>query len=286
MSNLSIQECNGVLVVDSRLIAEELGIQHKNFLATIEKYNLKMASDPEMGTVAFETREFKTRQGNVSTERWAWLTEPQATFIMTLSRNTEQVVNCKLALSIAFDKAKRLINEAISTQFQELERIKLELQLILAKQRYQDTGYAIQLSTSAATLAWLRGEPPPPLQIEYRERFIDASTGREVGSSKGRSLTQLITDTGLNPKSTRDRNFVKRVLKCCGMDYDSGQRWSTTSYLREYPVLSDEAYDQALKAVLDEVVAAESQPNLFVHQMQQMSLTPHTPTQEISGIEP
>lgn len=38
MSNLSVIDCEGLLVVDSRLIAEELGIQHKNFLATLDKY--------------------------------------------------------------------------------------------------------------------------------------------------------------------------------------------------------------------------------------------------------
>ncbi len=40
---------------------------------------------------------------------------------MTLSRNTERVVNCKLALSIAFDKAKRVIKEVIPAQAEEME---------------------------------------------------------------------------------------------------------------------------------------------------------------------
>ena len=52
----------------------------------------------------------------------------------------------------------------------------------------------------------------------------------------------------------------------------ASQRWSTASYLRKYPVLEDEVYDQALKAVLGEFAAGDSQPNLFVHQMQQASL--------------
>jgi phage regulator Rha-like protein len=113
MSTLSVQDRNGVLVADSRLIALELGIQHKNFLATIEKYNPVMASNPEMQPVAFEARVVKRPQGGTYEERMAWLNEAQATFIMTLSRNTEQVVKCKLALSIAFDKAKKVIQETI-----------------------------------------------------------------------------------------------------------------------------------------------------------------------------
>ena len=38
MSKLDVTKYDGVLVVDSRLIAQELGIKHKNFLATLNKY--------------------------------------------------------------------------------------------------------------------------------------------------------------------------------------------------------------------------------------------------------
>ncbi len=90
VSNLSINERNGVLVVDSRLVADSLLIKHKNFLATIDKYLSQIESS--FGAIAFQTREFKTKQGNPSVERYAYLTEEQAIFLMTLSRNTERVV--------------------------------------------------------------------------------------------------------------------------------------------------------------------------------------------------
>ena len=169
-----------------------------------------------------------------------------------------------------------------SLQDAQTERMKLELELIKAKQHYQDSGYAIQLSTSAAMLQWLRGEAPPPAKTEYRDRFVE-HTGREIGSSTGRSLTQLITDAGLNPKSTRDRNRVKKILKCYKLDYDKMQGWSTASYLREYLVLEDGAYEQALKAVLAEVVEGESQPNLFVHSLQQATLRLGATTGRLKG---
>ena len=176
--------------------------------------------------------------------------------------------------------------EVIPAQAAEIKRLELELQVLQAKQRYQDSAQGIIASTSLAMLAYLRGDGPPPLQIQYRERFIDASTGKEVGSSKGRSLTQLITDAGLNPKSTRDRQKIKRILKHCGLDYDRGQGWSTASYLREYLVLEDEAYTQALKVVLGEVLAEGSQPNLFIHQMQQAALSAGTSTQLFDELKP
>ena len=172
------------------------------------------------------------------------------------------------------------VEQVIPALSHENERLKLELQLLRARQKYQDSGYAIQMSTSAATLAWLRGETPPPTRIEYKERFIDARTGKEIGSSEGRSLTQMITDAGLNPTSKRDRERVKRALKWCGLDYDRKQGWGKASYLREYPVLEDEVYDRALKAVLGEVA---EEPNLFIHQMQQAALSAGTATLGLQG---
>ena len=114
MSSLSVQEKDGVLVVDSRLVADSLLIKHKNFLATIEKYLSQIESS--FGAVAFQTREFKTKQGNYSTERYAYLTEEQSMFLMTLSRNTERVVQCKIQLVKAFSEAKKLLEKTKSTQ--------------------------------------------------------------------------------------------------------------------------------------------------------------------------
>ncbi len=271
MTILAVMESNGVLVIDYRLIGAELGIQPKNVLANVDKHLTTPDSEAVFGRVAFETETLETKGGKQNT-RVAYLNQPQAEFLMTLSRNTPQVIAAKRNLVHAFEKAKQLIKENISPQSQELELKKLELQLIQAKHRYLETSHAIQLSTSPATLAWLRGETPPPPKIEYRERFVDPRTGKELGSAEGRSLTQLISDAGLNPKSTKDRQKVKRILKNCGFDYDKQHRWSNASYLHNYPVLDEEAYEQVLKAVLAEVVAGEMQPNLFVTQMQQTSL--------------
>lgn len=164
----------------------------------------------------------------------------------------------------------------------EIERMRLELELIQAKQHYQDTSYAIVLSTSPAVLQWLRGETLPPKEPVYRDRFIDA-TGQEIGSSSGRSLTQLIADAGLNPKSTKDRQTIKKILNRHGFDYDRMQGWSTASYLRKYPVLEDGTYSLALKAVLEEILAPDSQPNLFIHSLKQKAISPYKPPQSIQG---
>lgn len=285
MTILSVIERDGVLVVDHRLISVELGIQSKNVLANIDKYLATPESEEAFGRVALETETLETN-GGIQNTRVAYLNQSQAEFLMTLSRNTPQVIAAKRNLVSAFEKAKQVIKEVIPAQSQEIERLKLELQLVQAKQRYQDSAQGIIASTSLAMLAYLRGDGPPPVQIQYTERFIDPATGREIGSSAGRSLTQLIADAGLNPKSTRDRNQVKKILKCYGFDYDRMQSWSTASYLREYPVLEDEAYTQALKVVLCEVLSEGLKPNLFIHQMQQATLSAGTSKKQLSGVDP
>lgn len=284
MSNLTVIERDSVLVVDSRLIAQDLGIVHKNLLETLDSYRSKI--EAAFGVVRFETEKPLKGSRGGRPERVAYLSEDQATLLMTFSRNTPRVVDCKVALVQAFSKAKQIIGKAIPAQSPEAERMKLELELIRAKQHYQDTGHAIALSTSPAMLRWLRGDAPPPKEIEYRDRFVNPATGQEIGSSSGRSLTQLIADAGLNPKSSRDRNRVKKILKCCGFDYDKMQRWVSASYLREYAVLEDEIYQQALKVVLAELGDENSQPNLFVHSLHQATLPPGDLPHSLKGEEP
>jgi hypothetical protein len=180
-------------------------------------------------------------------------------------------------------KIPAIAQPVVSSRERELQ---LELELIRAKQHYQDTGHAIALSTSPAMLQWLRGETPAPLKVEYRDRFVDPTTGQEIGTSSGRSLTQLIADAGLNPKSGRDRQLIKKILKSNGFDYDRGQRWVSASYLREYPVLPDEMYQQALKVVLTDLGESNSQPNLFVHSLQQAALKEGNTRRSLQGEEP
>jgi Phage regulatory protein Rha (Phage_pRha) len=98
------QHLDNVLVVDSRLIAQELGIEHGNFIETIKKYQKQ--SEQAFGILRFETGEIK---GRGQPEKYCLLTEEQATFYMTLSRNTPEVVELKIKLVKAFSEAKRLL---------------------------------------------------------------------------------------------------------------------------------------------------------------------------------
>ena len=98
---------DGVLVVDSRLIAKELEIEHESFIKTIDKYQIYC--EQVFGGLRFQIGVPSKPTGNPP--RFVLLTEDQATFFMTLSRNTASVVRCKALLVSGFSKAKRLLAE-------------------------------------------------------------------------------------------------------------------------------------------------------------------------------
>lgn len=143
VSGLQVSDIGGELVVDSRLIAAQLGIQHANLIATIEKYEERLSSKKE---VLFKT-EFRERpQGGKSKVRFALLDERQATLLMTYSRNTEQVLNCKDALVDAFDRAKQIIKTVIPAQNDRIRELEAEAKIWEAKERM------VSMASSLVTL--------------------------------------------------------------------------------------------------------------------------------------
>jgi phage regulator Rha-like protein len=103
MNALTIRED---MTVDSRTIATGSGIKHINALELLETHRSVIES--ELGVVRFETEAVK-REGERGTKhvKVAYLTEDQATALVTMFRNTPVVVRFKVALAKAFGEAKR-----------------------------------------------------------------------------------------------------------------------------------------------------------------------------------
>ncbi len=204
MTNLTVSERDSVLVIDSRLIAESLGIAHKNLLATIEKYKQQIEST--FGIIAFETR--KSKRGKP--EKFAWLTEQQSTFLMTLSRNTEKVVQCKLELVKAFDEAKKIIKQVIPAQAHEIEKLKLELEVAKAQRGAAEAQERLMAASSALAIinpalpALVLGRPEAVVtQKEVVEKTVLVnSQGRSSASYEGLSKTKVAKRFGM--KRARD----------------------------------------------------------------------------------
>lgn len=105
---IKVENQHGTLVVDSRLIAQRLDIEHESFMKTIRKFQSKI--EQRFGAIRFEIGLRLGGNGGGKPPVFALLTEPQATALMTFSRNTDEVVECKLDLVDAFDKAKDVLS--------------------------------------------------------------------------------------------------------------------------------------------------------------------------------
>lgn len=103
MSAITLTQLKGEPRVDTRLLAEQLDNKHKNSMALIERYSEKFRV---FGLLAFETEARPGGQHGGGDARFALLNEDQAFFLLSLSRNTDRVVELKASLIMAFREAR------------------------------------------------------------------------------------------------------------------------------------------------------------------------------------
>lgn len=150
------------LTVSSRDFAAGLGIQHKNLLATIRQH--QPAIETDFGRIAFEAElgeidsAFQTPNLPAPLKRStkpltvAYLTEDQALFVGTLSRNSQRVVAFKSVLVRSFAQARRQqpapAIDVQAGQAQRLAELERQVGLILATQQ-QATRSLLELPRSS-----------------------------------------------------------------------------------------------------------------------------------------
>jgi len=94
--------------VDTRLMAMHLGNQHRHVMALIEKYADKFRGFSQL---LFKNAVGERNQGGGNPERFALLNEDQAFFLLSLSRNSDRVVDLKVKLIQAFCEARRAADQ-------------------------------------------------------------------------------------------------------------------------------------------------------------------------------
>lgn len=121
MDLIRIERVNDCDVVDSRLIAMELGIQHESFVKTIKTHKERLE---KRGVLRFEIG--KPMKGSLGgrPETFYWLNERHCIFLTTLSRNTEQVVELKDKIEESFYQAKQALAIKFKTPQTYLEALK------------------------------------------------------------------------------------------------------------------------------------------------------------------
>jgi phage regulator Rha-like protein len=220
---LRIEQLNDQDVVDSRLIAAELGIQHKNLLETITKYQDRLERKTSL---AFKTETLKTAGGKQAV-KYCYLNEAQATLLMTFSRNTEKVLDCKEKLTNAFIEAKRIIKEVVPQQSETIqilqlqnENLKLENSNLRLKTNYLNRTEAIVSLHGIQTFAFLVGDPEAVVEVVEKVTETIVCKGNSNVSFEGKSTAQLGKELGFK-SGTQLQQWLKRYnlehLICQGL---------------------------------------------------------------------
>lgn len=185
MTILQVSEVQGQLVVDSRLIAEELGIKHKTFLETLRNHEYEI--EEAFGTIFSETASVVNSVGAVNNITFAYLTEDQAHYVMTLSRNTDKVRLAKRNIVKAFSLAKKKLQEtstldsdllhAVMQRLDNMERkaaVGAEHESFMSRQSVENPGLVALIEGAKSTKSL------PPVKVWF--------TVSEWAKSKGYSL--------------------------------------------------------------------------------------------------
>ncbi|WP_295379612.1 Rha family transcriptional regulator [uncultured Pseudacidovorax sp.] len=100
---VAVTDYGGEPRVDSRVLAVRLQGHHKSVMELIDRYRGQLG---RFGIVPFETEKLEG-SGRGRPERYALLNENQSYFLLSLSRNTDHVVNLKANLVEAFGKLRQ-----------------------------------------------------------------------------------------------------------------------------------------------------------------------------------
>ncbi|TAH28556.1 MAG: hypothetical protein EAZ06_09720, partial [Cytophagales bacterium] len=192
MEQLEIQKLNGIQVVDSRIIAKGLNINHKSLMETIREYQKDLE---DLGVLPFETAKPAKGTKGGRPETFCYLDELQAHLLVTLSRNSPEVVAFKKSLVVAFIQARNevtLLQEVINESENYLEKKRLYYQ----KQGYSDAWIEKRLKSI---------EVRDELEGIWRERGINSTQQYAV-------LTSIISKGtfGITPKQHSELKGLKK----------------------------------------------------------------------------
>lgn len=103
---ITVDKRSGELLLDSRVAARELGIEHESVMRLCQER-------PELGIAIsdFKSEMVKRSQGGGKRSKYVLLTEEQALLLITMVRNTDEAMPKKQALVRAFLAMRDALNE-------------------------------------------------------------------------------------------------------------------------------------------------------------------------------
>jgi anti-repressor protein len=112
---IKIEDIKGEMRVDSRLISNELGVENRATIQTINKYKERLE---DYGEVTFQMLPSINSASNQK-ETVCFLNEMQATFLVTLSKNSEKAVSLKQKLVESYHYYKSKNQPVLPKTFSE-----------------------------------------------------------------------------------------------------------------------------------------------------------------------
>lgn len=133
-----VSSVKGVLLVSTLDISEGVGIQHKAVLELVHTYKAELET--------IRTLPSETRKSGGRPTTFYWLDEEQATFLITLMRNSPVVVSFKLKLTREFYRMKaeliRLASQSQNAQWLEQRKAGKETRVLTTDTIKAFTEYA------------------------------------------------------------------------------------------------------------------------------------------------
>lgn len=129
---IQLLQMDGQILVDSRIIAKGFGIQHHNLMQNVYTYQPELE---EFGQLLFQTEveeKVKEGRGGNNPQKYALLNRNQIGVIISLSRNTPQVVRFKVDLFKAIDAMEREL-ALTKRELEEIKRTLLEAELTISR---------------------------------------------------------------------------------------------------------------------------------------------------------
>lgn len=211
--SIELVNLDGELVVDSRLIAERLGIQHETVTKNLRKYAARFQA---MGVFRFEIGKLEPGATGRPQE-FIYLNELQSVFLMTLSKNTEAVVECKFNLTVAFEKAKKLLKPATPVVSDRIQELQLENDnLRLYNESINSRSSIVTIHGTELGLTLLGKDCQIVKVKEVSTEIVNPATGRcDNVLTADQFKSEVQRKTGQKPKSLKA--FIDK-LKAEGRD--------------------------------------------------------------------
>ncbi len=169
--------------IDSRLIADSLGVKHQNTYELIKSYK---SDFEELGLLRFQTGAVKEAGGRGTKYiKYAMLNEDQAYLLLTYSRNTAKVRALKVKLVQAFRDARKALESHQTEYLPGYHAMHDELAHLDANSRYIHMNFNRLVNKAVGIGSGERNSLPfPHKSMLVAAQFIAASAAHTASNSK------------------------------------------------------------------------------------------------------